>query len=44
MLEARNKVPRDITVLINLAGFTCVPLTLKQKMLSGKDKPLQCCY
>lgn len=45
MLEGRNKVPRETTVLdISMAGFTCVPFTLKQKMVSGEDKPLQCCY
>lgn len=45
MLEGRNKVPRETTVLdISMAGFTCVPFTLKQKMLSGEDKPLQHCY
>lgn len=41
MLEGRNKVPK---VHINMDGFTGVPLTLKQKMLSGEDKPSQCCY
>ena len=45
MLEGRNKVLRETTVLdISMAGFTCVPFTLKQKMLSGEDKPLQRCY
>ena len=41
MLEGRNKVPRETTVL---DSFTCVPFTLKQKMVSGEDKPLQRCY
>ena len=45
MLEGRNKVLRETTVLdISMAGFTCVPFTLKQKMLSGEDKTLQRCY